>query len=269
MTGWTADTSYPQPIAEQSCVSYQSDVYCVGGSYNDAEDDIASSYFAPLNGTGIGSWVSTTSYPVPIGGQSCVSSSGYIYCVGGENETDGTNATLAQSNSDWYAQLSSSGIGVWKQTTSYPQGTDYASCAATSTMVYCIGGQDASGNGVDNVYFAPISSSGIGAWSGSTAYPIKVGGQSCVTDSGSIICVGGLTNVSASGTGIDAVYSATILAGGVGSWQQDSSFPVDAETLCTLVTGNLYCTGGYQNGSSASEIWSDFTYYASVQSQLE
>lgn len=105
MSAWTADTPYPQPVAAQSCVSYEGYVYCVGGLHDNAGGDIASSYFAQLTSTGVGSWGSTTSYPIPIDSQSCASSSGYIYCVGGENETTGTNATQTHTNSDWYAQL--------------------------------------------------------------------------------------------------------------------------------------------------------------------
>jgi hypothetical protein len=269
LSGWTADTPYPQAIGSQSCVSYQGYVYCVGGEYNYAGDDVASSYFAQLTSTGVGMWEPTTSYPVPIDSLTCAPSSGYIFCEGGENETDGTNATLVQSNSAWYAQLTASGIGTWKQTTAYPQGVFFPTCTATSTEIYCVGGFDSSYNGLDNVYYAPLSSSGIGQWSSTTPYPIQMEGAYCAIASGSMICVGGTLNFNYYASAYDNVYSATILASGVGPWHQTASYPIDIDTDCTMVSGNLYCIGGSSSFSSLSDIWTDFTYYVSVQSLLE
>ncbi len=58
ITSWTSDSNqYPQTINGQACVVYSGYVYCVGGSYDDGGDDIASSYFAPLSSGGVvGSW---------------------------------------------------------------------------------------------------------------------------------------------------------------------------------------------------------------------
>ena len=262
MTSWSTDNIYPQTVGLQSCVSFSGYAYCVGGSYNDAGDDLPSSYFASLSSSGTGSWDSTTAYPVAIDSQACVASSGYIYCVAGENETNGQNSTLISTNSAWYAPLSSSGIGTWEHTTAYPSAVAYPDCAATSADIFCVGGVDSSNNGVDNVYFAPLSSSGIGQWSSTTAYPIDIYGQTCVTDLGYIICVGGVPNGTSSSS--DTVYSAPVSASGVGSWHQAANFPIGVETACAVASGNLYCTGGYQDSSSISQS----TYFASVQSLI-
>lgn len=262
MSGWEEETAYPQTVGLESCVSGGGYVYCTGGSYDDAGDDIASSYYAPLTGSGVGSWNSTTAYPVPIDSQSCVSSSGYIYCVGGENETDGTNSTVVSTNSDWYASLSSSGIGAWHHTTAYPSSVSFAACAASSTDIYCVGGVDANGNGVNDVYYAPLSSSGIGQWASTTAYPIQAYGQDCIIDSGNMICVGGVPSGSTSAS--VSVYSAPVSPGGLGSWHHAGNYPFGVETACTEAAGNLYCTGGYQDNSAITSS----TYYATVKSLL-
>ncbi|MGA2665613.1 MAG: hypothetical protein ABSF83_11780, partial [Nitrososphaerales archaeon] len=91
VTGWTSGTQYPQDINGQSCVVDAGFVYCVGGTDDPNGDDTASSYYAPLTGEdgSVGAWNSTTAFPVPIDSQSCVGASGYVYCVGGNNETDG------------------------------------------------------------------------------------------------------------------------------------------------------------------------------------
>jgi hypothetical protein len=84
-----------------------------------------------------------------------------------------------------------------------------------------------------------------------------------------MICVGGIPNFDQYTSASDAVYTASISASGVGPWQRTASYPVDIGTVCTLVSGNLYCTGGTTSFSSPSNLWTDFTYYASVQSLLE
>ncbi len=262
MSDWVGDTSYPQTVGLQSCVSNDNYVYCIGGSYDDAGDDVASSYFAALTGSGAVSWNSTTSYPVPIDRQACVSSSGYIYCVGGENETDGTNATSIQTNSAWFAPISPSGIGHWVHTTAYPQSVSFETCAASATDIFCVGGIDINNNGVTAVYYATLSASGIGQWESTTAYPMAAYGQTCVVASGRIICVGGVPNGTTSSS--DAVYSAPVSTSGVGSWHRASNYPMGVETACAVASGNLYCSGGYQDSSNISEA----TYYATVQSLL-
>ena len=262
MSGWVADSPYPETVGLQSCVSGVGYAYCVGGSYDDAGDDTAASYFTPLTGGSAGTWTPTTSYPVAIDTQSCVSSSGFIYCVGGENETDGTNATLTQSNSAWYAPLSSSGIGAWTRTTPYPASVFFEACASTSTDIFCVGGLNISGGGVSAVYFAPLSASGIGQWSSSTAYPIQSYGQTCVIAFSDIVCVGGVPNGTTSSS--DAVYSAPVSSGGIGAWHKAPNYPFGVETACAAAAGNLYCSGGYRDSSTISAA----TYYASIQSLL-
>jgi hypothetical protein len=262
MSGWASGPSYPETVGLQSCVSSAGYAYCVGGSYDDAGDDTASSYFASLTGGSAGAWVSTTPYPVAIDTQSCVSSSHFVYCVGGENETSGTNATLTQSNSVWYAPLSSSGIGAWTHTTPYPASVFFGACAATSTDVFCVGGTDLSGNAVSAVYFAPLTASGVGRWSSSTAYPMQAYGQTCLIASGNLVCVGGVPGGTTSSS--DAVYSAPVSSSGVGAWHRGPNYPFGVETACAVAAGNLYCSGGYQDSSAISAA----TYYASVKSIL-
>jgi hypothetical protein len=262
ITYWAPDSSlYPQSIFAQACVTHSGFVYCVGGTYDDAGDDVASSYYAPLSGDGVvGTWAATTAYPVPVDGQYCVASSGYIYCVGGWNEADGTNATSVVSNSVYYASLSSSGIGSWSPSTPYPANTYFPSCFAAGGYIYCLGGVDGNGNAVSADYYAPLSSSGVGTWTQTTAYPLQMVGQACAISSGYVYCVGGVT---ASDAYADLVYYASISSAGIGTWTQAAYYPVSTWTTCVTSSGNLYCVGGLDN-SSAGE--NGATYYASLDS---
>jgi hypothetical protein len=261
ITYWTPDTSlYPQSIYAQACVANSGFVYCVGGTYDDAGDDIASSYYAPLSSDGVvGTWTLTTSYPVPVDSQSCVASSGYIYCVGGWNEADGTNATRALSNSVYYASLSSSGIGSWSQPTSYPADTYFPSCSASNGFIYCLGGVGSNGNVVSTDYYASLSSSGVGTWTQTMPYPLPETGQACAISSGYIYCVGGEESSSFT----NAVYYATVSSGGIGTWTKTGNYPLSVLTTCVISSGSVYCVGGY---NSSAEYGA--TYYISLETLL-
>ena len=118
---------------------------------------------------------------------SCATYSGYIYCVGG-----GTG--LGSTPAAYYAPISSSGVGAWATTASYPTAINYQSCATYSGYIYCVGGlSGGKGNVLSAVYFAPVSSSGVSAWTSTTRYPTTIEEQSCAIYSGYIYCVGGFT----------------------------------------------------------------------------
>ncbi|HXW37497.1 MAG TPA: hypothetical protein VEJ36_06325 [Nitrososphaerales archaeon] len=259
LSAWTSDSeSYPVNINGESCIAASGYIFCVGGQYNDQMDDIASSYFAPLASGQVGGWESSTAYPIPIDSQSCVTSSGYIYCVGGSNETDGTNADSALSSSAWYATVSSSGIGHWNETTPYPPDVYLESCAASGGYVYCVGGADSGNNAVSTDYYAQLTSAGIGAWSLTTSYPQQASGQACATSAGYIYCVGGLGSPNSY---TNAAYYAPVNSGGVGKWTRAGDYPTGVETACTIESGVMYCVGGL-NSSSAGMTAE--TYYAEL-----
>lgn len=261
ITGWTALAAYPQDINGQSCVAYSGYVYCIGGTYDDNGDDVASSYYAPLtSGGSVGTWTATTAFPIPVDSQSCVAATGYVFCVGGNNETDGTNADSTASNAVWYAPLSSSGIGSWTSTTPYPQNVFFPTCYASGDYIYCLGGVDSNYNAVSTDYYASLSSTGVGAWAQTTAYPVQASGQACVVSSGYIYCVGG---EEAEGSYTSASYYAQVSSGGIGTWKQMASYPLSVQTDCAITSGYMYCIGGF-DASSVGE--NNAAYYASLAS---
>ena len=265
ITGWTLGlTPYPQDIYDQSCVTSSSYVYCVGGSYDAGTDDVASSYYAQImpNGT-LGTWSTTTAYPIPVDTEWCAAYSSYIYCVGGYNETDGQSADTVASSSVWYAPLASSGIGAWTLTTAYPDNVYLPSCYAADGYVYCIGGADANGNPLETTYYASLSPSGVGAWTATTPYPVAASGQACVIASGEILCVGGETSSSAAFT--SSVYYAPIIpTGGIGGWKPGTSYPLAIATTCVALSGNVYCVGGVDGSSVGADGYVEYASLASL-----
>ena len=261
LSGWTAASNpYPVNTDGESCVAYSGFAYCVGGSYNENGDDVASSYFASLNGAQVGEWTSTTPYPIAIDSQSCVTSTGYIYCIGGNNETDGTNADSTLSSSVWYAQLSASGIGQWNHSTAYPSDVLLPSCFSASGYVFCLGGADQNNNAVGTAYFAQLTSAGVGSWTKTTSYPQQESGLACVVSSGTIYCLGGQGGQNSY---TSAAYYAPISTEGIGAWTRAGNYPNSLETICFALSGDIYCVGGFDSGSAGEN---GAVYYAPLNS---
>ena len=244
-----------------SCAAYSGYLYCVGGTYDAAGDDIATSYYTSISQSGtLGSWDSTTAYPIAIDSQYCVAASGYIYCVGGNNETDGTNGASVPASSVWYAPLSPSGIGSWSISSSYPPNIYFPSCVASSSDIYCLGGVNSNDNSVNSVYYAALTSSGVGTWTQTTTYPGSYVGQACAISSSDIYCVGAQTGQSSFA---NAVYYATTSSTGIGVWQKAPNYPISVETTCVASSTDLYCVGGFVSHSVGA---TDDVYYASLSS---
>ena len=230
---WSTDT-YPVDsgnggIADVGCAIASGYMYCVGGeTQGSGGHALNAAYYATVSNSGFGTWTATTSYPTAVAGEPCVISGGYIYCVDGA--------------SSYYAPVSSSGIGAWTQTTSSsPADLEGESCATSSGYIYCVAGYGTSfGNYTSAVSFAPLSPSGIGAWTSTTNYPIAVSYPSCTISAGSyIFCVGG--TISSSEVS-DAVYYAPVTSSGVGGWTSGPDYPVVVSNMGCVTSGNyIYC----------------------------
>jgi N-acetylneuraminic acid mutarotase len=227
---WTKTTSFPVGIRDASCVASGSEVYCVGG-YTPSIIS-AAVYYAPISSSGVGQWAQTISYPFPVWGQSCAASASEIYCVGGIIGPK-SNTTAVYS-----APLTTTGVGPWTQTTSYPVAAVQESCVTSGASIYCVGGVASKA-----VYYAPVSSSGVGQWTETTAYPFSQGPNyaSCVVSVGEVYCVGGYTGPTIS----NAVYRAPLSSSGVGQWASAQDYPVGVwGESCVAAGSGIYCVGG-------------------------
>ncbi|MDA4131592.1 MAG: hypothetical protein OK454_00505, partial [Thaumarchaeota archaeon] len=257
---WASTTSYPTGFDEGSCAISGGYIYCVGGETDSAGDYANAVYFASVSSSGVGTWTSTTAYPITIEQESCATSAGYIYCVGGTHDQ---SYPYTPSNAVEYASVSASGVGTW-QTSTLPAVLDGESCNISSGYIYCVGGDTSliPTPYTDLVLYASVSSSGVGAWATSTHYPTDVTYSSCAISSGYIYCVGGFIDGS---TFTNAVYYASVSSSGVGTWTSTSGYPTQIYLQsCAVYLGYMYCVGG-QNylGFIQSSV-----YYASISSSV-
>ena len=253
---WASTSAYPTAIDSASCVNATAGVYCVGGE--DGSTVLGDVYFASASSSGLGSWSIETAYPNPLAAISCVTYSGYIYCVGGfDNNGDETSST-------YYASLSS-GLTSWTGTTQYPLAADAASCMVSSGDIYCVAGETASGSNqnspISDVYYAPLSSSGIGQWTAALSYPTALAAPACASYSGYVYCVGGFdSNLHSSA---DAYYGA-VSSSGVASWSNAPPYPLAIDTsTCVAYQGDIYCVSGTSDTQGKQNIVSS-SYYAAI-----
>jgi hypothetical protein len=242
-------------------------IYCIGGAVQFGNNTVINAtkltYYAPLSSSGIGNWTTSTPYPINSFESRCVSSNGYIYCIGGETGpppicASGNGFVACQNrytstDSIYYAPISSSGIGNWVASRPYPTSIQDQSCVSFNGYVYCIGGDVPTGGGggkySSSTYYASLSSSGIGTWTASTPYPPNVYVPTCTAYNNYLYCVGSNTN---------QTYYAPISSSGIGTWTPSTAYPQNLYYSligCTSSKGYIYCVG--IDGS---------TYYAPVSS---
>ena len=268
----TGTNAYPLDVEDQSCATYLGYIYCVGGlaagSNLSAIATTNAVYYAPVSSSGVGAWTGTTSYPTDLSGHSCVTYHGYIYCVGGFSD----NSTSLEV---YYAAVSSSGVGAWNSTSSYPMPIiEFLSCATYLGYIYCVGGTGGSVScagtrPTNEVYYAPLSSFGVGAWTSTSSYPTCVANQQCATSSGYIYCVGGLTGYNSTSkvfSYTNDVYYAPVSASGVGDWTNTTSYPATSidEQSCATYSAYIYCAGGFEGPTTT--YLTNAVYYAPVSS---
>ena len=122
------------------------------------------------------------------------------------NATHQSNTTNGTVNSTTIPAVSASSgsLGPWESTTPYPlANTSSMSCAAANGYVYCVGGLTIAGNPpgsnrsiINKVYYAQLTSSGIGPWHAAPDYPYDIYGASCAADAYNpsyLACAGGFT----------------------------------------------------------------------------
>jgi len=264
---WTETTDYGATsgtsgtggigIEWPSCVESGGYIYCVAGATNNGI--VSKVFYAQLSSSGVGPWTETTDYGASSGSTgsggmtafqlACVTDSGYIYCVGG-----GAGSKV------FYAQLTSSGIGPWTETTDYgaasgSAGTggipvDSNACVDNAGYIYCVGGTGANYTVISDVFSAPVSSNGVGAWTENTDYGAASGsdgkggepvyGTSCVVYFSYIICIGGDTTGSVGTSNVFYGQDGNILG-----WKESEEGYVVVTYWddCVESYGYVYCWG--------------------------
>lgn len=267
--------------AFESCAQYNGWVYCVGGltevvvviqgTTTTEVVPTATVVYAQLSPSGgiEGTWQYSHSYGAgTVFDTSCVAANGYLYCVGGDVDSNpgvglagGTISaySTAPSSEVWAAPINSDGsLGAWSQGSDYGGGNaDGLGCTTNGGFVFC------TGNNSDKTWYAPIDGTSVGSWGSSGSYPTTTYDPTCLSNGDYIYCVGGNTNDVASELVSVTVedQSSCQLIGGTWSNSPKPTCTIESGGTVTLalsggttlvVNGLLFVDGSITVGSSGA-----------------
>jgi len=177
--------------------------------------------------------------------------SGDILLVSGGSDGTGYKSDV------WYAPFTASGVpGTWTRTRSLPGARYGHASAALNGRLYVIGGYDGTA-ARDEVWSAPISSSGsLGAWAAEAALPQPLYAHAAVIVDDRLYVLGGYGSMVS-----DKVWSTKFNSDGtLTGWSDSGTLPGGRYALAAAVvvsTGSArICVSGGNDGAAArSEVW--------------
>ena len=208
---------------------------------------------APILADGrLGPWSETTPFPIQRFALASVAVNGYLYVLGGANDTIRETADVS------FAPIHPDGtIGAWQSTTPLPVPRETFSVALHDGRLYVTGGNySAAGINLQDVQMTTFNADGsVAAWTALTALPDPMTGTSTVAAQGHLYVLGGGV------TGMphnDNVLRAPInVDGTIGPWT------LLATPLATPRAGNasvvigsrLFTLGGTTNGAPLGDMY--------------
>jgi len=247
---WQTQTnSLPSNLLAADSVTYDGYLYVLGGYDGNGPVNLVFSAQVDSNGN-VGEWngQGNTPIPIPLFGSSAIAYNGYIYIIGG-----GTNNIFSGAQTVFSAPISSGTVGPWTQLdSSLPIPLVFQTAVESDGYVYVMGGvTDAQITDPSNVVFsAQLNNDGtLGQWTTqANSLPDTSFFSTSVVYDGYIYLFGGQNSQGPT----NAVYSAPITNGTVGSWSTTQSLPAPLwASTSVLYNGKVYLLGGADNDSNS------------------
>lgn len=242
---WTTTSSLPYGNYGHMSVIVSKYVYLVGGSHTTAtvNDDVL---FAEINTAGtLGTWTETTNMPDGMYRHSVVTYNGYIYVLGGVNQTPSTK------NNVYFAPVNSDGtITAWAETQTLNNNRSTGAAAAYNGYMYLLGGSDGTSY-QSTVEYQIINNGGTGDVSSWTADAGSQPGtrryHKVVAYNGYIYALGGCTQLNCEVTGSQTggvQYAPLNNDGSVGTWANTTGFAERMSFAAVALNGYMFISGG-------------------------
>lgn len=178
------------------------------------------------------------------------------------NAVTSTTTTMLALGSQWV-------VAPYPLPPGPPNGVTGESCATYSDFLYCVGGAFAGAG----VYYTQLGlDGGVGPWENTTAYPVPIRDEGCVSyvvdssSEGTILCVGGNNPGGSPTASSSQVYVAQFSPDGgiIGPWEAQPNFPTPIlNPSCAVDSGTdgftavqVICVGGSAGSNSTSVYWS-------------
>lgn len=261
LSSWTRMSDLTRTRNYDSLALYGGYLYVGGGGVSGGTTD--SVEYVKINDDGtLGTWTTTSSMTEIKRRQTMIAINGYMYAVGGEDNSSSPLSTVE------YAKINSDGtLGIWTRSANLTVTFNNGSATALNDTIYAISGEH-NGSRSKNVLKLTVNSGGTGAagsWTTassdlSTAYPNGIAYNNMFIYNGYLYTVGGMSNSSY----IADTWSAPLNAdGSTGTWTQQSSMPIGrANSVLSVWNGYVYtCTGSITGGTNSNDCT-----YAKLQS---
>lgn len=244
---WTTGPSLPVVMYTQEMVVIKNKIYIFGGFNTTLA--LATVYSANIDAAGIiGSWVTETSLPGPLGGCKAIITKNRIYLCGGR-----TSASVAGNSSIVYtAAINENGsLGSWSVTTSLPIVLYGHQIVQIKNRVYLIGGQSSTSD-MSTIYLAYINDDGtLGNWVTYSSFPTIINAVKVITTKNTMYIFGGAMNNIQS----NQLYSCTINSdGSLGTFIRRSDIPIPTNWHLAFITSSrIYLVAGH-NGTAFDNL---------------
>ena len=234
-----AATAYTAPLDTTTTSAY---VYAIGG-VDAAGQSVTSVYLAKVSADGsVGAWQSTTALPTALHSAAGAVFRGYVYLVGGANNTNAPVATT------YRAAVNADGtLGVWETLGALPTATAYLSLTQFGPYLYAVGGDlgsvapvlnTSTGTESPNVYAATINlrdgSLTSAGWTAVTALNKARGKHSTLAAGGALLTSSGVYSGAAGSS--ENSYALLTSSGTLGSWQGATG----TNTIASVTGYSLY-----------------------------
>jgi len=147
-------------------------------------------------------------------------------------------------------------IAKFQEIKDLPEERSSHQCVFVNTRLYCIGGLDKNDNVTNSVFYADVQKDKtLGEWKEyKNPFPKAIATQQCFRVNDYIYSIGGKIG----NNNTDEIWYSEIQSGNsIGEWKKSTiilPLSLSAHKCCTT-NGYIYCTGGYDNSKSKSNIW--------------
>lgn len=273
---WTATTELPVAVSGHALAFAQLSgaapvrvIYSVGGAGANGVP-VSTVHFATVGtGPGLSPWMATLPLPASIAfhaaavatpGNSRVTSTGYLYALGGATDAAGT-----PSSAVYRGTLTASGtVSVWTTVTALPAPLRSAGVVVFQGDLYVVGGATTGNAPVATVYRSRLDAAGgLGAWQALTSLPFRRAHFGFGSFGGYLYAFGGDSGVVAPHSGAqsassiaDVAYaridlkSKSFTAAGWSSLAGQLTKSVSKHTA-VVAGGNVLITAGLYNGAQS------------------
>lgn len=222
-------TFTPAPTNTSTPAQY----FYVAGGFDPTSGNVSTTYSAQaMSGGGMGSWNTTTSYPIAEEIIALPSYAGNLWGCAGYNAVSSVYRATAGGGT----------VGTWNSDTAFPVPLAASAVVWSGANLFVLGGR-ASGVLSSTVYVNTMSGAGLtGSWTTTSPIAVVLGDEGgAISSAGYVYTFGGYTSTGMTST----IFSAPITGGTLGAWSSVGTLPQAVANPGTATDGSTaYVVGG-------------------------